>query len=74
MKRRGAHSACFLCLKAKVDCDGESPCSRCRELQVPHMCLSAESINKRMHLAHSSSTSPPSESSPGGSSPRRNPS
>eukprot|EP01105_Mastigella_eilhardi_P015903 TRINITY_DN3642_c0_g1_i1.p1 TRINITY_DN3642_c0_g1~~TRINITY_DN3642_c0_g1_i1.p1 ORF type:complete len:399 (+),score=107.79 TRINITY_DN3642_c0_g1_i1:164-1360(+) len=43
-----AGSSCFLCLKAKAVCDRKCPCSRCSMMNVPHMCLSLDTINRRL--------------------------
>ncbi|KAH3764835.1 hypothetical protein Pelo_3258 [Pelomyxa schiedti] len=55
-----ATADCFLCLKAKMVCDHNSPCSRCVSMKVPHMCLSADSINRRLHSQSSAAKLDPS--------------
>eukprot|EP01105_Mastigella_eilhardi_P008495 TRINITY_DN2058_c0_g1_i1.p1 TRINITY_DN2058_c0_g1~~TRINITY_DN2058_c0_g1_i1.p1 ORF type:complete len:484 (-),score=129.94 TRINITY_DN2058_c0_g1_i1:28-1395(-) len=46
-----AGSTCFLCLKAKAVCDMRCPCSRCVNMNVPQMCISADTITRRLSVS-----------------------
>eukprot|EP01105_Mastigella_eilhardi_P002518 TRINITY_DN1313_c0_g1_i5.p1 TRINITY_DN1313_c0_g1~~TRINITY_DN1313_c0_g1_i5.p1 ORF type:complete len:159 (-),score=42.45 TRINITY_DN1313_c0_g1_i5:333-809(-) len=54
--RQNSGATCFLCLKAKAVCDLMCPCQRCITMKVPHMCLSADSISKRISSFSSTRT------------------
>jgi len=37
--------SCFLCSKDGMECDGVQPCSRCKALNTPHMCIGINPIS-----------------------------